>query len=812
MPVNEIVGDDGANVLTGGAGADLIYGFDPDGPQADVSAIAATRVAAGLNQPLYAAAAPGDFAHLYIVEKGGLIRVLDLTTNTVAATPFLDLTQEVSTDGERGLLGFAFDPDYAENGYVYVYLTNDTTGDSEVRRYTVVDGVADPDTEHAIITIDQPNFDNHKGGWIAFGEDGLLYIATGDGGSGGDPNNNAQNPNALLGKMLRIDVHGDDFTADASRNYAIPDDNPFVGVVGADEIYALGLRNPWRNSFDLATGQLYIADVGQSNAEEVNLGVSGANYGWRRYEGNGEFNTDTDISIGTLTFPVHTYDQNPSASITGGYVYRGEADGLQGQYIFADFSSGRVFSLHHDGANWVVTERTAQIEENIGTLTNPASFAQDAAGNLYIISIGGSIYRLTPVTESADVGDTLSGLGGDDFLYGGAGADAIDGGADNDHLVGADGHDHLTGGAGADTLLGGAGFDYARYDAAGAGVAADLVNGGTAGDAAGDVYSGIEGLVGSGFDDTLAGTDGVNDMHGQGGADWMEGRGGDDALIGGDGHDHLSGGAGADILDGGAGFDYARYDAAASGLSADLAGTFGATGEGLGDVFVSIEGLVGSAFDDTLRGDDNVNDIHGGAGADALHGRGHDDYLGGGEGHDHLYGGAGADILDGGAGFDYARYDDAAAGVAADLVGTFGTGGEALGDVFVSIEGMVGSAFADTLRGDNAANDMHGQGGDDTLEGRGGADVLSGGAGADTFVFQAGQTHGDTILDFDGAGAGVGDAIVFNGYGTAAQGASFTQLDATHWQIASADGLIVEVIVVVNGASIDASDYIFGGG
>jgi len=560
-----------------------------------------------------------------------------------------------------------------------------------------------------------------------------------------------------------------------------------------------------------------------------------------------------------------------------------------------------------------------------GNGTDTASYAGAAGGVTADLQTGANTGEAAG--DSFNSIENLIGSSFNDTLRGDANNNQLIGGDGNDTLEGRDGHDQLIGGAGADAHVGGAGFDYARYETASAGVAADLINGGSAGDAQGDTFSGVEGLIGSSFNDTLAGDDGVNDMHGNDGADWMEGRGGDDALIGGAGHDHLIGGLGADILDGGDGFDYARYDNAAAGLTADLADTFGTTGEGLGDVFTSIEGVVGSAFDDVLKGDanpndihgqngndslygrghddylgggaghdhlyggtgadildggegfdyarydeaaagltadlmdtfgttgeglgdvfisiegvvgsafndvlkgdDNANDIHGGAGNDSLYGRGHDDYLGGGAGHDHLYGGTGADILDGGEGFDYARYDEAAAGLTADLMDTFGTTGEGLGDVFISIEGMVGSAFDDVLKGDNAANDMHGQNGNDTLEGRGGgdnlggedgndtldggagADTLTGGAGDDTFVFQAGQAQGDAILDFDGNGAAAGDAIVFSGYGTAAEGASFIQLDATHWQITSADGLIVEVITLSNGATIDASDYIFGGG
>jgi glucose/arabinose dehydrogenase len=286
MPVNLIVGDDGSNFLQGTAGADLIYGYDPDGPQSQASAILATRVATGLNQPIFAASPPGDTGRLFLVEKTGRIKILDLNSGQVAATPFLNVSGEIVSDGERGLLGLAFDPNFASNGFFYVYLTN-LAGDAEIRRYQVSSNpnLADPASVTPILTIDQTNATNHKSGWLGFGPDGNLYIASGDGAVAA----NAQDVNSLLGKILRIDVHGDDFPADPARNYAVPADNPYVGAPGADEIFALGLRNPWRNSFDRGLGDFYIADVGQNQWEEINLGQNGANYGWPVFEGPAVF-------------------------------------------------------------------------------------------------------------------------------------------------------------------------------------------------------------------------------------------------------------------------------------------------------------------------------------------------------------------------------------------------------------------------------------------------------------------------------------------------------------------------------------------
>ena len=374
MPnVNLIVGNDGSNTLDGTAGSDLIYGYNPGGPQGQASSITAIRVATDLSQPLFAVSPPGDTSRLFIVEKAGKIEILGLNSGQVLSTPFLDLTGQLATAGEEGLLGLAFDPNFAQNGYIYVNLIN-LSGDTEIRRYQVSasnPNVIDPASATLIISIDQPNASNHKGGWLAFGPDGYLYIALGDGGGGGDTFHNGQNINSLFGKILRIDVHSDAFPGDPNRNYAVPPDNPFVGVAGADEIWALGLRNPWRPSFDRGTGDLYIADVGQDTWEEIDIGIKGANYGWNAFEGPATFPGGDPVTGGTLTFPIYSYDHTVGRSITGGYVYRGPSDGLQGQYFFADFIQSRVFTLRFDGTSWVATERTSQITYDFGALNNP---------------------------------------------------------------------------------------------------------------------------------------------------------------------------------------------------------------------------------------------------------------------------------------------------------------------------------------------------------------------------------------------------------------------------------------------------------
>ena len=227
--------------------------------------------------------------------------------------------------------------------------------------------------------------------------------------------------------MLRLDVHGDAFPTDLTRNYAIPSDNMFVGAAGADEIFALGLRNPFRDSFDRATGDFFIADVGQGSFEEIDIGAGGANYGWNVMEGPAVFAGGTP-SAGTLTAPIYYYDHTVGHAIIGGYVYRGQSEGLQGQYFFADEVDDRIFTLHFNGSTWVATERTSEIATDAGAINNPTSFGEDGRGNLYLTDFDGDVFRLTPLVASADQADTLRGFAGDDMLFGGSGNDLLDGG------------------------------------------------------------------------------------------------------------------------------------------------------------------------------------------------------------------------------------------------------------------------------------------------------------------------------------------------------------------------------------------------
>ncbi len=324
---------------------------------------------------------------LFVVEQGGKIKIIQ-PNGTVNSAPFLDLTGQVSNGNEQGLLGLAFHPNYANNGYFYVNYT-DTNGDTHVSRFSVDPSnadLADSNSEFSILNFSQP-FSNHNGGNLVFGPDGYLYISSGDGGSGGDPNNNAQNINSFLGKLLRIDVDN----PSGGNNYGIPGDNPFIGNPSAkQEIYAYGLRNPWRFSIDLVENNLWIADVGQGSIEEINrapLDSAGLNYGWRCYEGTQPYNNQNCPPQSELEFPIAEYSHaNGNCSITGGNVYRGSVySDIAGLYFFADYCSGMIGTV--DGSGNMI---------NHGNFSgNWVSFGEDINKELYIVDIsGGNIYKI----------------------------------------------------------------------------------------------------------------------------------------------------------------------------------------------------------------------------------------------------------------------------------------------------------------------------------------------------------------------------------------------------------------------------------
>lgn len=346
--------------------------------------------ARGLELPVHLAHAGDGSGRLFVVEKRGRIRVIE--KGEVLETPFLDITDRVGSSAyEQGLLGLAFALDYPDSGSFYVNYT-DRNGDTVVERYRVTEdpNQADPNSGQAILRLDQP-FANHNGGNLVFGPDGFLWIGTGDGGSGGDPQGNGQNGETLLGKMLRLDVSQGD-------PYAIPPDNPFLQDEAVrDEIWALGLRNPWRYSFDRETGDLYIADVGQNRFEEVNftpVGTAGGlNFGWNIMEGLRCFQPPQGCDQDGLVLPVAEYPlQGANCAVTGGFVYRGQAfPELTGHYFFGDFCSGLLWSLDRgEGGEWAMTELAR-------TGMSISSFGQDEAGELYVLDMaGGTVSRLTP--------------------------------------------------------------------------------------------------------------------------------------------------------------------------------------------------------------------------------------------------------------------------------------------------------------------------------------------------------------------------------------------------------------------------------
>jgi glucose/arabinose dehydrogenase len=386
------------------------------------------RVANGVSGVLYVTHAPGDFKRAFIVLQGSAgsasVRILDLATNTLLATPYITITG-LATGGERGLLGFAFHPDYDTNGFVYASFTN-AAGHSEVVRYTrdpADPNRALPTTAFKIINQNQP-FSNHNGGWIGFGPDGFLYFALGDGGSANDPQGNGQNINTLLGKMLRLDIDKDDFPA-PELNYGIPAFNPFAAATpGRDEIWAYGLRNHWRNSFDRMTGDLWIGDVGQGSWEEINFQKAndpgavpgdpayqgGKNYGWRCMEGKACTGlSGCTCNATTLTLPVWDYSSASNhCSVTGGYVYRGCAiPELQGHYLFADYCSAMIWSVKYSGSGPItpsqIVDRTAQLAPGGGlSIASITSFGEDAYGEIYICDQGGEVFKIVPVTPTPD--------------------------------------------------------------------------------------------------------------------------------------------------------------------------------------------------------------------------------------------------------------------------------------------------------------------------------------------------------------------------------------------------------------------------
>jgi glucose/arabinose dehydrogenase len=362
-------------------------------PVPGTPALTAERVASGLRNPLDLQSAPGDRERLYVVEQGGRIQIV--RNRQVSATPFLDIAGRISSGGERGLLGLAFHPQFGTSRRFFVNYT-DPQGDTRIAEFRAPSAdQADPESERQLLFVGQP-FANHNGGGLAFGNDGMLYIGLGDGGSGGDPLGNGQNLGTALGKMLRIDVdHGSPF--------AVPSDNPFAGRAGAlPTIWAYGLRNPFRFSFDRSTGDLYIGDVGQNRLEEIDVGLAsrrgGENYGWNITEGNSCFQPASGCDTSGITRPVLDYLHSEGCSVTGGVVYHGcRMPGHAGTYFYSDYCASFIRSFRLQGGlpadqrDW-----TAQI--NHGQFTSIVSFGTDQEGEAYVVDLAGSIYKIVPAS------------------------------------------------------------------------------------------------------------------------------------------------------------------------------------------------------------------------------------------------------------------------------------------------------------------------------------------------------------------------------------------------------------------------------
>ncbi|MDQ7844643.1 MAG: PQQ-dependent sugar dehydrogenase [Armatimonadota bacterium] len=346
--------------------------------------LALRPVVTGLSAPVYLTHAGDRSGRLFVVEQEGRIRVV--RDGRLLARPYLDIRSRVVSGGELGLLSVAFHPRFADHGRFFVNYTTNQGG--RLRTVIAEYRAAPPDAdvagaaERILLEIDQP-FRNHNGGLNLFGPDGMLYIGMGDGGSAGDPYNAGQRLDTLLGKLLRIDVDG-------TAPYRIPPDNPFVARNGArGEIWAYGLRNPWRFSFDRATGRLFLADVGQHQWEEIDLVVRGGNYGWKIMEGAHCYSPPEGCDRTGLQLPIAEYDHSQGCSVTGGYVYRGSRiPALVGRYLFGDYCSGRIWALTEAGGNWAMAAV-------LTTDLRIASFGEDPAGELYVVDHAGTVYLIT---------------------------------------------------------------------------------------------------------------------------------------------------------------------------------------------------------------------------------------------------------------------------------------------------------------------------------------------------------------------------------------------------------------------------------
>ncbi len=372
------------------------------------------RIASGLSAPIFLAGFPDGSGRVAVVERAGRIRLLDPATGAIAGTPFLDITSQIATDGEKGLLAVAFSPDFIVDHIFYVHMNPSATNTTLIRQYHTLSTTitqADPASARTVIEVAQPATTNHKGGILLFDKQGRLLIGLGDGGGGGDPLGNGQNRNALLGKLLRLDVSRDAFPSDDTRNYAIPAGNPFAASGGAPEVYALGLRNPFRGSVDPLTGDIWIGDVGQDAIEEVDRIPTSAtalqNFGWNLREGTQPYNggaNDPAFIAPVAEYP-HGVGTTEGNSVIGGVVYRGPIEDLQGQYLFSDFIDGNLWSAPSGvlGVGTTLpsssfTLRNSDFAPDAGTVNQIVSYGTDDANNVYLVGLDGEIFRLEPAS------------------------------------------------------------------------------------------------------------------------------------------------------------------------------------------------------------------------------------------------------------------------------------------------------------------------------------------------------------------------------------------------------------------------------
>jgi glucose/arabinose dehydrogenase len=374
--------------VTGCGGGGGTFTTTPPPPSGTPS-ITLTPFVSGLSSPVDFQTPDDGSGRIFIVQQPGTIRII--SGGSLLPTPFLDISSKVNFDGgEQGLLGLAFHPNYSQNKLFYLNYDRLSGGQMQtvIAEYQLS---ADPNaaesaSERILLMVNQP-FPNHKGGQMAFGPDGLLYIAFGDGGGGGDPSGNGQNRQTLLGKIARIGV---DPPFTSGLQYVIPADNPFVGTTDRGEIWAYGFRNPWRFSFERGASRLFVADVGENKFEEIDLVQKGLNYGWNTMEGAHCFNPSSGCNMAGLTLPIAEYDHNEGATVIGGYLYHGTAiSGLTGAYVFGDFGNGKIYQLTESSGTWT---RTTLLSSG----HNMSAFGQDAAGELYVVDyVNGSVFKIT---------------------------------------------------------------------------------------------------------------------------------------------------------------------------------------------------------------------------------------------------------------------------------------------------------------------------------------------------------------------------------------------------------------------------------